>query len=233
MSTVRSWTITAIGVAGAGAGLALLRRPRRAPRGPRPAAAPRGRSRAAGRSRGGARRRARPAPPPGRRAAGADRVGRPGARTPRVSLAAAAAAAALAALGASAASVSGTDAGDGAVRREGRLGHRIAGPGGGHAPDVRRVATGAVRLRPHDRRQLLGPRRRGHPRHLLAARAMPPRAGRALARGLGQRRRPRHLDGPGPGIAATLLRLLSRSGAGDRARRERALRPRPTALPAP
>ena len=28
MSTVRSWTITAIGVAGAGAGLALLRRPR-------------------------------------------------------------------------------------------------------------------------------------------------------------------------------------------------------------
>ena len=31
MSTVRSWTITAIGVAGAGAGLALLRRPRPAP----------------------------------------------------------------------------------------------------------------------------------------------------------------------------------------------------------
>jgi hypothetical protein len=31
MSSVRSWTITAIGVAGAGAGLALLRRPRHAP----------------------------------------------------------------------------------------------------------------------------------------------------------------------------------------------------------
>jgi hypothetical protein len=31
MSSVRSWTITAIGVAGAGAGLALLRRPRPAP----------------------------------------------------------------------------------------------------------------------------------------------------------------------------------------------------------
>ncbi len=31
MSTVRSWTITAIGVAGAGAGLALVRRPRPAP----------------------------------------------------------------------------------------------------------------------------------------------------------------------------------------------------------
>jgi hypothetical protein len=44
MSTVRSWTITAIGVAGAAAGLALLRRPRRAPAAlappPLPAAAP-------------------------------------------------------------------------------------------------------------------------------------------------------------------------------------------------
>ena len=45
MSSVRSWTITAIGVAGAGAGLALLRRPRHAPAAaapppPAPAAGP-------------------------------------------------------------------------------------------------------------------------------------------------------------------------------------------------